>query len=302
MRRTTTFRRLIEAPEILMMPGVQDALSARIAEQAGFAAITCGGYAATAVLLGQPDTSQLTMTELAEHYARICDAVDIPVFGDGDTGFGNVTNVRRAVRAYERSGLAGMFIEDQVFPKRCGHMAGKQVIPAEDMAAKIAAALDARHDPDFVIMARTDALAVNGIDDAIARVRLYRETGADFLFVESPESVDHMRRICREVDGPQLANMIQGGSTPVLSPPELQDIGYAVVTHPVASVYATTLALQALYTALARDGTTASMGDRLLSFDAFNELVGLTGLRQREQMYMDRADASADTKGNTATG
>ena len=290
MRRTTAFRRLVEAPEILVLPGVQDALSARLAEEAGFAAVAGGGYAATAVLLGEPDTSQLSLRELADHYARLCHAVDIPVFGDGDTGFGNVTNVRRTVHQFERAGLAGMFIEDQVFPKRCGHMAGKQVVPAAEMVAKLKAALDTRHDSDFVIMARTDALAVNGIDDAIDRAVLYREVGADMLFVEAPTDIGQMRRICREVPGPCMANNIEGGSTPVLPAAELQEIGYAVTANAVASCYATAWVLRELYAALARDGTTEAMWDRMLSFDEFNEVVGLTALRGREQTYLDFAN------------
>jgi len=193
LRNSTRFKQLINDPEILLLPGVHDVLSARIGAQAGFKALTGGGYSASATLLGQPDTSQLSLTEMADHYARMCDCVDVPFFGDGDTGFGNVTNVARTVRAYERAGLAGMFIEDQVFPKRCGHMAGKAVIPAHEMVAKLKAALDARHDPDFVIMARTDANAVNGLDDALERMALYREVGADLLFVEAP----HLHRARR---------------------------------------------------------------------------------------------------------
>jgi len=289
VKRTTHFRQLIEAPEIAVMPGVHDAMSARIAEQAGFQVITCGGYAASAVLLGRPDTSQLSMTEMADHYARLCDAVSIPVFGDGDTGFGNVTNVGRTVRAYERAGLAGMFIEDQVFPKRCGHMAGKDVVPAEEMVAKLKAALDAREDPDFVIMARTDALAVNGIDDALARMALYREVGADLLFVEAPETVEQMRRICKELDGPCLANNIEAGASPVLSAAELQDIGYAVMTHPVASTYAAARAVRELMEALLRDGTTDAVRGHMVDFAEFNEIVGLGDLRQREQDYLEFA-------------
>jgi 2,3-dimethylmalate lyase len=199
MRMTTRFRRLLEAPEILAMPGVHDALSARIAAQAGFAAITMGGFAATGSLLAEPDSSQLGLQELADHYARVVDASGLPVLADADTGFGNVTNVRRAVHAYERAGVAGLFIEDQVFPKRCGHTPGKAVVPIEDMLAKVKAALDARHDPDLVIMARTDALAVVGIDEAIRRACLFREAGADLLFVEAPRTDEEMRRICREV-------------------------------------------------------------------------------------------------------
>jgi len=271
------------------MPGVHDALSARIAEQVGFQVVTCGGYSATATLLGRPDTSQLSMTELADHYARLCDAVAIPVFGDGDTGFGNVTNVARTVRAYERAGLAGMFIEDQVFPKRCGHMAGKDVVPAEEMVAKLKAALDSRVDPDFVIMARTDALAVNGIDDAIERMALYREVGADLLFVEAPETVEQMRRICAELDGPCLANNIEAGASPVLPAAQLQEIGYAVMTHPVAATYTMAKAVRELMETLLRDGTTDAVRDRMVDFAEFNEIVGLGDLRRREQDYLEFA-------------
>lgn len=268
------------------MPGVHDVLCARIAEQAGFQVITCGGYSTTATLLGQPDTSQLSMTEMADHYARLCDAVSIPVFGDGDTGFGNVTNTSRTVRAYERAGLAGMFIEDQVFPKRCGHMAGKAVVPPADMVAKLKSALDSRQDEDFVIMARTDALAVNGIEDAIERMALYREVGADLLFVEAPRTVEQMRRICAELDGPCLANNIEAGESPVLPAAELQDIGYALMTHPVAATYTVAKAVRDLMNALRRDGTTEAVRDRMVDFTEFNEMVGLSDLRRQEEQYL----------------
>lgn len=289
MRRTSRFRALVEAPEILEMPGVQDALTARIAAEAGFEAVTCGGYASTAALIGEPDTSQLSMRELADHYARICDAVDVPVFADADTGFGNVTNTRRAVRAYEQAGVAGLFIEDQVFPKRCGHMAGKAVVPVENMVAKLQAALDARRDPDLVIMARTDALAVDGIEAAIDRACLYRELGADMVFVEAPRTVEQMRRICAAVQAPLLANNIEGGLTPMLTAAELQEIGYAVVTHPVALTYAVARAARELFATLRRDGITTAFADRMLDFDGFNQLVGLPDLRAREQAYLDQA-------------
>ena len=201
MQRTTRFRLLIEAPEILVLPGVHDALSLRIAEQAGFSAVTCGGYSATAGLLGQPDVAQLTMTEMAEMYARLCDSTELPLFADADTGYGNTTNVARTVRAYERAGVGGLFIEDQVSPKRCGHMEGKRVVPAAEMVAKLKAALDARVDADMIVCARTDARAVHGLNEAIERAQLYREAGADLLFVEAPMTVDEMRRVCSEIAG-----------------------------------------------------------------------------------------------------
>ncbi len=289
MRRTTRFRHLLEAPEILLLPGVHDPLGAKIAEQAGFAAITCGGYSSTAGLLGEPDTSQLTATELADHYTRMCDAVSIPVFGDGDTGFGNVTNVRRTVRAYERAGLAGMFIEDQSFPKRCGHMPGKSVVPAQEFLAKLKAALDARHDGDFVIMARTDALAVYGLDEALDRAVLYRDAGADLIFVEAPQSVEQMRLICATVKGPCLSNNIDGGMTPVLTAAELQDIGYAATTNPVMATYTYAKAMQALFAHYRRAGTTAGFEANMLDFGEFNALVGLAALRRREEDNLDFA-------------
>jgi methylisocitrate lyase len=188
LRTTTRLKQLIAAPEIVVLPGVHDALGARLAEAAGFDALTAGGYSATATLLGRPDSSQLSATEMADMYSRFCDATSLPLLADADTGFGNVTNVLRTVRLYEKAGVAGLFIEDQVFPKRCGHMAGKAVVGIAEWLAKIKAALDARNDPDFVVMARTDA-RVNGIDDAIWRARAFADAGADLLFVEAPTTV-----------------------------------------------------------------------------------------------------------------
>ena len=210
MKKTTRLKELINAPEILVMYPAHDALSARIAERAGAKAVTVGGFAASGVF-GQPDSSQLTATELAKFYEGICASVDIPVFVDADTGFGGVTNVIRTVKDFERAGVAGLFIEDQRFPKRCGHTAGKDIISTEEMAA-----LDSRTDEDFVIMGRTDALGVLGIDEAIIRANLYRETGCDVLFVEAPETTEQMRRICEEVHGPVLANMVEFGRSPLL--------------------------------------------------------------------------------------
>ncbi len=301
VRRTTLFKRLIESSEILLLPGVHDALSARIGAQAGFKAMTGGGYSASATLLGQPDTSQLSLTEMADHYARICDVIDVPFLGDGDTGFGNVTNAARTVRVYERAGLAGMFIEDQVFPKRCGHMSGKAVIPAEEMIAKLKSALDARRDPDFVIMARTDAVAVHGLDDALERMELYREAGADLLFVEAPRTADEMRRICTELDGPNLANMIEGGATPVLPLKELTEIGYAVVTYPVAATFVVAKAVRGLMNYLAANGTTVGFDPEMLRFDDFNDIIDLAGLRDREEACLKyAADLPAIKRGETS--
>ena len=291
MRRTTRFKQLIADPEILVMPGVHDALGARLAEATGFSAVVAGGYGATATLLGRPDSSQLGLTEMSEMYSRLCDATSLPLLADADTGFGNVTNVARVVNLYEKAGVAGLFIEDQVFPKRCGHMAGKAVVPVADWLAKIASALDARRDPDLVIMARTDALAVNGIDDAIERAQLAREAGADMLFVEAPASTDEMRRICREIAGPCLANNVESGLSPVLPAAELQALGYAAVVFPVAATYAIAHTLRELFSSLQRTGGTAEFAERMLSFDEFNDLAGLPEQRRREAALQRRIDA-----------
>ena len=286
MRKTTRLKELILASEILIMPGAHDSLVARIIEQAGFQAVTLGGYPATANLLGKPDVSLLSMTEMVEYTRRICGAVDVPVFTDGDTGYGNVTNVFRTVREMERAGAAGMFIEDQVFPKRCGHMEGKQVIPAEEMMAKIRAALDARIDPDFVIMARTDALAVHGIEEAIRRGNLYRETGADLIFVEAPQTIEDMKRINREINAPTLANNVEGGKSPLLTAKKLESIGYNVVVFPIASTYCIAKAVVDLMRELKEKGTTESFLDRMITFASFNELVGLPDIRKKEEGYL----------------
>ncbi len=282
MKRTTRFRLLIEAPEIVVLPGVHDALTLRLAEQAGFQAVACGGYSATASLLGAPDVQQLTMTEMADMYARLCDATELPLFADGDTGYGNTTNVARTVRAYERAGVAGLFIEDQESPKRCGHMEGKRVIPAAEMAAKLKAALDARVDADLIICARTDARAAHGLDDAIARCQLYREAGADLLFVDAPVSVEELRRVCSEIDGPCFANLVEGGKTPILSARQLEAMGFAAVTWPVSASYAIAHAVAEVYAALMRDGTTNAVRDRMVDFAAFNSLIGLEQVREAE--------------------
>jgi methylisocitrate lyase len=286
MRKTTRLKKLISASEILIMPGAHDSLVARIIEQAGFQAVTLGGYPATANLLGKPDVSLLSMTEMVEYTRRICGAVDLPVFTDGDTGYGNVTNVYRTVKEMERAGAAGMFIEDQVFPKRCGHMEGKQVIPAEEMVAKIRAALDARTDPDFVLMARTDALAVHGIEEAIRRGNLYRETGADLIFVEAPQTIEDMKRINREINAPTLANNVEGGKSPLLSAKKLESIGYNVVVFPIASTYCIAKAVTDLMRELKEKGTTESFLDRMIPFAFFNELVGLPDIRKKEESYL----------------
>jgi methylisocitrate lyase len=285
MKKTSLLKKYIHDEEILIMPGAHDVLSGRIIETAGFKTLTMGGYSASASLLGQPDVSLLSLTEMVDCYRRLAEAVDIPLFVDGDTGFGGVLNVRRTVKEIERAGAAGMFIEDQVFPKRCGHMEGKQVVETEEMVAKVKAAVDARLDEDFVIMARTDALAVKGLEEAIERGILYSDAGADMIFVEAPRSVEEMRAITSGIKAPTLANNIEGGKSPLLSAKELQKIGYAVVVFPVAATYAVTRAVGDLMAEIKKSGTTKGFSARMLQFDEFNQFIKLHELRSLEDRF-----------------
>jgi len=285
LKKTTLFKKLVLDKEILVLPGAYDSLSAKVVEQTGFKAVTLGGYPVSGSLLAKPDVSLLTMTEMVNHARYIAEAVEIPLFVDGDTGHGNVTNVARTVREFERAGVAGLFIEDQVFPKRCGHMEGKQVIATEEMIAKIKAAVDARMDDDLMIMARTDSFAVYGIDEAIERGNRYVEAGADLIFIEAPPSIEDMRRICREVKAPMSANMVEGGKTPLLTAKELQDIGYSIATFPLSTVYAALYGVREAMRFLFETGTTAGYTDRMTTFSDFNEFVGLADVRAQEAYY-----------------
>jgi len=286
-------RRLIEAPLITVLPGVHDTISALIAQSCGAKAIAAGGYAATASLLGRPDSSQLSLTELGNYYARIADRIEIPMLADGDTGFGNVTNVARTVKVLERAGVGGFFIEDQVFPKRCGHMAGKAIVGVEEMAGKLKAALDARQG-DTMIMARTDAIATNGFQEALDRMALYHEIGADILFVEAPTDLDQVRQIPKDLTGPCMVNLIDGGATPLLSAAECQDLGYAACAMPVAATHTVVKALQMFYGDLLKKGDLRDALHHGVGFQAYTDLVGLPEQRAAEQAYLDQARAFAE--------
>jgi 2,3-dimethylmalate lyase len=283
VRLTKRFRDLVEAPEILVLPGIFDALSARLAAEAGFQAVVGGGYAATASLIGAPDIGQLGLAEMADHYRRLTESIDIPILADADTGFGDSVNVARTVRTYERAGVAALIIEDQVAPKRCGHMEGKRVIPVADMIAKIKAALDARVDGDMMIVARTDARAIEGLEAAVERAQLYRAVGADMIFVEAPLSTDEMAYICSQIAAPCLANNVEGGKTPILSAERLEEIGYAAVAFPVSASYVAAKALRMFFAELHAGGDTTALADRMLHFAAFHEIVGLPKLREQER-------------------
>jgi len=282
MKKTTLFKQYVRGPEIVMIPGVADPLCAKLAQQAGFKAVFLSGYAASAALLAAPDVGLLTMTEMVECARRIADAVDLPVFADGDNGHGNATNVTRTMRQFEQAGVAAIFFEDQVAPKRCGHMSGKQVIPAAEMTAKIRAAVDARADADLLIMARTDALAVNGMEDALERMHRYLEAGADMSFIESPESVEQMQRITHEIAAPNMANLVPGGKTPILTARQLQELGFAVAAYPTMLTYSMARAAERALGHLQSRGTMAGLEDSMMDFGEFNRLIGLDQLRARE--------------------
>ena len=288
MRTTTRFKALIAAPEILSMPCAHDALTARIAQQTGFKAVCAGGYGASAALLGQPDVGLMTMTEMADHIRRMADCVDIPVFADGDTGHGNALNAARTVKSFEKAGAAGVFIEDQVSPKRCGHMEGKSVVSRQEMLAKIKAALDARSDPDFVIMGRTDALAVLGMEEALERGRLMLEAGADMIFVEAPRSREELALAARDIPGPSFTVYLEGGKIPMLPAREFEALGFAAVAFATSALYAAAHAVREALETILRTGETRNMQARMMDFAEFNEVLGLSALRRKEAAWAGR--------------
>lgn len=286
MKTTKMLREMLNSGEPFLTAGANDALSAVIAERAGFKAITMGGYLATAVSLARPDIGLMTMTEMAEQARRICAVTNIPLIADADNGHGNVLNVIRTIQELENAGAAGVVLEDQVMPKRCGHMAGKKVIPMEEHVQKIRAAVYARKDPDFIIIGRTDARQAHGLDDAIARAKAYAEAGADVVFVEAQESMEELERIPKEIKGvPLVVNMIEGGRTPLLSKDELGKMGYQVIFYNLGSLYSQTKAIQDYCEYVIAHGTSAGFTGPMVSFDEFNSIVGLPELRELEEKF-----------------
>ena len=275
MGKGELIQRALTAHGQLVMPGVYDALSAKIAARAGFEVIFITGYSLSATLLGEPDFGLLTQTEVVAAAQRICSVVETPVIVDADTGYGNAINVMRTVQDLIRSGAAGMFLEDQVWPKRCGHMKGKQVISLDEQLKKLKAAIEARENNAFFIVARTDSRQALGINEAITRGIAYKTAGADAVFIEAPETKDEMREIARNVPGPLVANMLERGVTPLMGPEELHALGFDLIVWPLAPLYSVAKSLTDVYTTLRRDGSTLAMLDHLMPFDDFNEIVGL---------------------------
>ncbi len=285
MNKAEMIRRSLREKGQMIMPGVYDALSARMATKAGFEVVFISGYSLAATMLGEPDFGILTQTEMLSAAQRICSVTDLPVIVDADTGYGNAINVIRTVDELIRIGAGGMFLEDQVWPKRCGHMKGKQVIPLEEQLKKLQAAIDAKKDRDFFIVARTDARQALGLNEAITRGIAFKQAGADAVFIEAPETKEEMLEIARCVPGPLVANMLERGVTPLMGPQELRDLGFDLVVWPLAPLYSVAKSLNEVYTTLRREGTTIEILDRLMPFDEFNGIVGLEQKYQLDEKY-----------------
>jgi len=278
-------QQLEDRSKIIVLPGVFDALSAKIAEHVGFEAMFQTGYGSSAALLGMPDFGLLNSGETVDNAMRIIRAVRAPVLVDADTGYGNPLNVWRLVRDLENLGAAGIFLEDQVWPKRCGHMVGKDVIPKDEYIPKLRAALEARRSNDFIIVARTDARAPIGLEEAIERGKAYRKAGADVIFVEAPRSVEELKKVANEIDAPLVANMIEDGVTPSLSAGELLKIGYRIAVYPLSAIYSATFAMRQVLTELKNTGTTKEARNIMVTFKDFNQFMDLDHYRDLEKRY-----------------
>jgi methylisocitrate lyase len=284
-------RDLIAAPSLTVLPGAYDALSARIIAHEGFDAILAGGYAANGAMLAQADMGQSNMRDYADHYARICAAVELPVFVDADTGFGGPQNVRQMVRAFEAAGVAGLFITDQTFPNRCNYLPGKQVVPTADMLAKLAAALDARRDADLIICARTDVASIAGLDAAIERCNLFMQAGVDMAKPQGVHTIADMKRVMREVPGPYIATLSHAAGREHLGHAELEAAGVAAASYPSLTLFAAAQAVTRAMRELKQDGSLQRANAHAMGLEDYYELVGLKEQVAREEGY-DKAAAA----------
>jgi len=285
MQMTKRLRELLARPKVLMAPGAADALTARLIAKHGFEAIYMTGAGTTAVRLGMPDVGLLTMNEMVDNARAIADASQLPLIADADTGYGGPINVQRTVRAYERAGVAAIHIEDQQWPKRCGHLAGKSLIPVEEMQAKIRAGLDARLDENFVLIARTDALAVEGFERAMDRCRSYEEAGADMIFLEAPSKMEHLAAIPKAFRKPTLYNMASSGKTPFLAAEEIQKLGFKLIIYPNFTLLSAITAMSHTLGELKRTGSIAEVAKNIASFQDFFNLVGMKEVQEAEAKY-----------------
>jgi carboxyvinyl-carboxyphosphonate phosphorylmutase len=282
---------LLASGEMVLAPGCYDALGARLIEEAGFPAAYMTGFGTSAARLGRPDVGLLTLTEMTDNARLIAQAVEIPVIADADTGYGNPINVIRTIREYEAAGVSAVHIEDQAMPKKCGHMEGKALIAADEMVAKVQAAVAARRSPDFLIIARTDARAVEGLDAAIDRGRRYREAGADVLFIEAPQSVAEIETIAAAFDGvPLLFNYAEGGKTPAVSHEHLRRLGFRLVIFPISTLLVATAAIRAALDRIKQDGSPIELLPSMLPFNDFLEFIGMAEIRELESRYAAGAD------------
>ena len=281
-------KQLEDKKKIMVLPGVFDALSARIAEKVGFDAIFQTGYGSAATLLGMPDYGFLNAGETIDNARRIIRAVNIPVIVDVDTGYGNPLNVWRLIRDLQSLGAAGIFLEDQIWPKRCGHMIGKEVVSKDDYIMKLKAAVEAREDKDFIIVARTDARAPLGLDEAIQRGRAYHKAGADVIFIEAPRSIEELKRIAKEINAPLVANMIEEGLTPNLPSKDLLKMGYRIAVFPLSGLYAATFAIKQVFLELKNSGATQQARRMMVTFKDFNKFVDLHKYAALEKKYASR--------------
>ena len=284
MRTTTRLRELLASGRITVAPGAYDGLSARLVEQAGFPAIYASG-GAIARSCGVPDLGLLSMSAIADRLAAMTDVVGIPIVADADTGYGNALNTQAATRAFERAGVAAFHLEDQTFPKKCGHYDDKALVPPAEMVQKIKAARDALHDPDFILIARTDAIAVEGFSAAIDRASAYLEAGADVLFVEAPTSETEIAEIAKRLPGWKLINMFEGGKTPLVPAPRLEALGYSLVIIPSDTQRAAIKAIQRVLAAISRDGSSASMRGDMVSFKDRETVVDTASYLDRDRLY-----------------
>ena len=277
--------RMIKSKKPLVIPGVYDAIGAKIAEKVGFDAMFQTGYGTSATLFGMPDYGFIGATETVDNARRISNAISVPLIVDSDTGYGNALSVWKLVKELESAGAAGIFLEDQKWPKRCGHMQGKEVIPQEEYTEKLGAALDARENKDFIIVARTDSRATEGLEKSIERGIQNKKTGADAVFIEAPRTLDEMKKIGKEIKAPLVANMIEGGATPMNSAQTLNKIGFNIILYPLSVLFANTFATMNILQELKNTGTTSKYKQKVVNFDQFNSLVELDKFKKMETKY-----------------
>ena len=286
MTKASILRKLLVSGKIVMAPGAYDAWSARMVEQAGFGAVYMTGYGVSASVLGRPDIGLISENEMVTAARNICNATNIPVIADADNGYGSALNVVRTFSDYEKAGVCGIQIEDQVMPKRCGHMEGKQLIPKEEMVAKVRAAVYARQNPDTVIIARTDAIAVNGFEDAIDRAVAYKNAGADVIFVEALQNREQVEKAAALVGAPLMANMVEHGKTPLDTADKLYEMGFRIAIYPVVTLYSATKNMQqALAVLKEKEDLTASMSYET-DFPTFNQMIGVKEWRDLEKTFV----------------